>query len=466
MKNVLFIFLLGLIIGLSSKDTMAAQEGTISVTATSSNGENTAPLFDKNFYGRMTFKPGDSLTITSSEIMYGIYLEWHFVPSEYEVKYNDKITKGGSNSFLHEYLEFPEGTREVVLTFSEECHLADIYGYGEGEIPASVQRWEPMLDKADMLVLTTHADDEVLFLGGALVEYAGERKLDVQVIYFFDYTPTWKVREHEKLNGLWEMGVRNYPDCGGYKEQSVNGLDHTMQIYEYPKALGWVVERIRKYKPQICVTQDVKGEYGQPHHQMVVKMMMDAVNITADETQYTDSVELHGTHDVAKTYLHLWKENAIKLDTRKPLESFGGRTAYEVCCEAYKKHESQQEFWFYVSDDNEYSMADYGLYRTTVGIDTGNDMMENIISYKRQEEIRLEEESKEAASREEAEKRTEEATTETVSESETDTETESTSLKQEEEGSNKKTQTAIIILVTITVCAIILIIIWFCVGSR
>ena len=118
---------------------------------------------------------------------------------------------------------------------------------------------------------------------------------------------------------MWEMGVRNYPDCGGYKEQSVNGLDHTMQIYEYPKALGWLVERIRKYKPQICVTQDVKGEYGQPHHQMVVKMMMDAVNITADETQYTDSVELHGTHDVAKTYLHLWKENAIKLDTRKPL---------------------------------------------------------------------------------------------------------------------------------------------------
>ena len=46
---------------------------------------------------------------------------------------------------------------------------------------------------------------------------------------------------------------------------------------------------------------------------------------------------------------------------------------------------SQQWCWFYVSDTYEYSISDFGLYRTTVGEDTGNDMMEHITSYEEQE---------------------------------------------------------------------------------
>lgn len=41
-------------------------------------------------------------------------------------------------------------------------------------------------------------------------------------------------------------------------------------------------------------------------------------------------------------------------------------------------HATQHQYWFHVSDENQYSIADFGLYRTTVGEDTGNDMMENL----------------------------------------------------------------------------------------
>ena len=88
--------------------------------------------------------------------------------------------------------------------------------------------------------------------------------------------------------------------------------------------------------------------------------------------------------DVPKTYLHLWDENPIRLNCRKPLDAFGGRTAVEAAALAYTKHVSQQWCWFYVSDDYEYSIADFGLYRTTVGPDTGNDMMESLTSYAQQ----------------------------------------------------------------------------------
>ena len=226
------------------------------------------------------------------------------------------------------------------------------------------------------MVLSTHSDDEILFLGGVLAEYSG--KADVQVLYFFDYTTTWKVREHEKLDGLWEIGIRNYPDKGDFAEQSVNNLEHTMQIYNYPEALGWLVEKIRKYQPLVCVTQDVNGEYGQPHHLMVVKMMMDAVNITEDETQYIDSVEKYGTYEVPKTYLHLWKENTIKLDTRKPLEEFNGKTAFEVANEGFRCHRSQLSDWT-MQNGGDYDNSLFGLWRTNVGQDLkGDDLFENI----------------------------------------------------------------------------------------
>ena len=73
------------------------------------------------------------------------------------------------------------------------------------------------------------------------------------------------------------------------------------------------------------------------------------------------------------------------MNLRLPLSRMGNRTSIEVQTAAYKKHVSQQWCWFYVSDTYEYSISDFGLYRTTVGEDTGNDMMEHITSYGEQE---------------------------------------------------------------------------------
>lgn len=85
----------------------------------------------------------------------------------------------------------------------------------------------------------------------------------------------------------------------------------------------------------------------------------------------------------------------LTMNLRLPLSRMGNRTSIEVQTAAYKKHVSQQWCWFYVSDDYEYSCADFGLYRTTVGNDTGNDMLENITTYEEQERL-----AKEAAEKE------------------------------------------------------------------
>ena len=120
----------------------------------------------------------------------------------------------------------------------------------------------------------------------------------------------------------------------------------------------------------------------------------ESVETSNDSSVFPESASNYGTWDVPKTYLHLYTENKITMNLRLPLSRMGNRTSIEVQTAAYKKHVSQQWCWIYVSDDYEYSCADFGLYRSTVGTDTGNDMLENVTTY--EEKKRIEEESKAA----------------------------------------------------------------------
>ena len=157
---------------------------------------------------------------------------------------------------------------------------------------------------------------------------------------------------------------------------------------------AFVVETIRRFKPQIVVTHDLNGEYGHGMHRMIAKAVADTAGLTGDASQYADSAQRYGAWDVPKTYLHLYWENQIVLPTRESLSDFGGRTALQVCKDAFEKHGSQQGPTFWVDDgydddgsrnDYQYSCAEYGLYRTTVGTDTGSSMLENLVTYDEQE---------------------------------------------------------------------------------
>jgi len=78
--------------------------------------------------------------------------------------------------------------------------------YSAGTLPSSVQVWQPPCDDdTDILVFSTHADYEILFLGGVLANYGGEQGLTVQVAYMCNFFLTEPVRQHEELDGLWAM---------------------------------------------------------------------------------------------------------------------------------------------------------------------------------------------------------------------------------------------------------------------
>ena len=382
---------------------------SLSITVKNSEGSKQSKLRDNSNKSRVQYKAGETLTVTAEEPMYGIYIRWGSTVKPYRLEYNDITEEHGEHGYLHDYVALAEPATSVTIRLEDTMYVSEIEAFSEGKLPADVQVWEPSWNTADILVLSTHADDEVLFMGGVLAEYGGQKHLRVQVCYMCEFWETEPVREHEKLDGLWESGIRNYPTCMCYYDHYATSLEGAKKKYDINALVKSVCAEIRRCKPLVIVTHDIKGEYGHGGHMILNEAVQEVLEHTADAEFQPDSAKAYGTWDVPKTYFHLYGENKLRMNMREPLSELGGRTALEVAQAAYKKHESQQWCWFYVSDDYEYSAADFGLFRTTVGLDTGNDMMENVVNYAEQERIAEEERKAEEARLAEEARKAEEA---------------------------------------------------------
>ena len=431
----------------------ADEATTVPVEITISNGRGTWAITDGSYSSSVYLYAGDTVTVTATEGIQGIYIIWDEPVKEWTLECNGESSVQGSNGFLHDYIELDGATEFVINNSVGGNRLADIYCYGEGELPADVQIWEPMCEEADILLLSSHADDEILFFGSVLAQYAGQDELNVQVVYFSQYWTGAKIREHEKLDGVWHAGVRNYPFTAHFDDWYAGDFERAKTLFGYDNAVNFAVEIIRRFKPQVVVGHDLNGEYGHGTHILTAHSLTDAVTLSNDAANYPESAELYGVHEVKKLYLHLYGENKIKVPTRVPLDNFGGKTALEVAKESYLYHVSQQWCWYYVDDEYEYSCADFGLYYTTVGYDTGNDMMENIVDYKTQEEIKKAEEEESKRAEEESIKAEEESSKQAASLEE------SKSAAEEEQGkkdndNNNAFKVVIIVLVSVVVIMI------------
>ena len=373
----------------------------LSPELTLSNGGKKASLTDSSHYTSVKFNQDDTITVTSKDgtPIHSLYISWDSQPVAWTLTTDNGEFTYGSNGFLHEYVALETPSASLTIHIPQNSMRVDgIRIFGEGELPHDVQIWNPPCERADIMVVSSHADDEILFFGGALTNYAYLYDAEIQVVYMCEFRSTNQdVREHEKLDGLWEAGIKFYPTCGNFPDKYSDNVARAKQQYNYDNMVSFLVEQIRKSQPQVLVTHDYRGEYGHGFHILTCDALMDAVELAADVTQHPDSAETYGAWNTPKTYLHIFPFNTIRLDLHIPLEEdYAGRTALEILKASYKKHVSQQQWRFYVSDDYEHSCADFGLYRTLVGPDTTDDLLCNLKTYavqEAEEQARLEAEA-------------------------------------------------------------------------
>lgn len=329
-----------------------------------------------------------------------LYIKWDDPVVPYQIRTDQGVVECGTYGFLHEFILLPESSRTVTVLLPEQemrLYKDEVRIFTDGSVPDDVQIWEPPCERADIMLIPSHADDEILYMGGIAPTYGAELGARVQVVYMTEFRSTnQSVREHEKLDGLWTDGVRFYPVCGNFRDVYCRDLADAENKYDYQAAVDYLTDVIRQFRPQVVVAHDFNGEYGHGFHILTANATAQALENAADHTYRADSENYaaYGVWDTPKAYFHLYGENTLRLDLRTPLESMGGQTALETAKAAYRQHVSQQKWSFYVSDDYKHSCADFGLYRTNVGYDTGNSMLENIILYGEQERLEKQEQER------------------------------------------------------------------------
>lgn len=326
----------------------------------------------------------DTLQIESATPFAGLYLVWDAVPGSYTIQWEGGSRICGEYGFLHEYMELGEAVTAVTFVFPPDASvlLCDLKLYSEGSAPEDVQLWLPPCQEADVLVFPTHSDDDALFFGALIAYYAIEQQLTVQTAFMVDHT--WQPhRGHERLNGLWAMGVRHYPILGSAPDTATFDFTEAMSLYGPSDILGWQTGLIRRFRPLVVVGHDLDGEYGNAGHKVNAHYLTQAIHTAADPEAYPQSSKLWGAWQVPKLYLHLYRENEWYLDVNTPMAQDSlGRTPFEAAQDGFAAHVSQQQWGFVQQNDHNraYDCRRFGLYFSLVGEDTTADIMENIDS--------------------------------------------------------------------------------------
>lgn len=331
--------------------------------------------------------PWIAITAPEGKPIAGLYVCFGNMPESWEIQTSDDgkdwfTAVPGDTRFLHAYVALPQPAQHVRLAVTSEKKTAlrinDLFVLSEGDLPDWVQVWQPTEEKADILFLSTHPDDELIFFGGAIPTYAVEQQRKVVVAYF---TRSNTTRSSELLNGLWHMGVRTYPVIGNFKDSYAKNLK---AAYKSAGGKGkvneWIVGLYRQYKPEVVVTQDTNGEYGHKQHMMIADAAQNCIALAANEDEFTASTIAYGTWQVKKLYLHLYPENQITFDWTVPLKSMNGATGIELAEEAYTLHKTQASSGMSVTETGtKYDNRVFGLAFTSVGEDVRkDDFLENI----------------------------------------------------------------------------------------
>ena len=343
---------------------------------------NDSHLFDskpETYWSPSEKRPELTITLPEDVPAALLQMEWYKPPEKTEVT----VAGPSGEELLHETLEtgfyvdavpLPSGARTVVIhPRGTRVRMSSVRVYGEDYPHELVQRWKPMPQKLDILLFSTHQDDEILFFSG-LVPWYGHLGKEIGIVYMSN---CGRARYREALDGIWLSGMRNHPVFLGYPDKDVASINVATNLW--PGSQEAVVREIRRCRPDIVVVQDRDGEYGHTQHRLTSALICSGVELAADPAYDPESLEEFGAWDVKKLYVHLYGENQVHMNWNIPMEECGGFTPWEIAVASFEMHHSQYGYFRMERQSIEYDSSLFGLYRSVVGPDSaGNDMFENL----------------------------------------------------------------------------------------
>jgi hypothetical protein len=204
-------------------------------------------------------------------------------------------------AFYHQFVPLPGVLRLRIYSKPKKdkqpLAISEIRLLGKGKLPGWVQVWHKMQGKADLMLVVAHPDDEYLFMGGAIPYYAGELQKKVIVICLVN---THSMRKSELLDGLWHCDVRDYPEMGTAIDYYQLSLRKIYDLWHEEQLRIRITRLIRRYKPDVLVTHDVKGEYGHGAHMAAADICKTCLLRAQDSAYDAQSAKMYGTWQIPK----------------------------------------------------------------------------------------------------------------------------------------------------------------------
>lgn len=354
--------------------------------------QNESYLYNGSYYPKYSWRASeeeDTLTVhfPENENVSYVTVEWYAPPkaegfvfeafnASGECVYSETADEG-----YRMYADtFPtdETVRSIRIRLTDhETAINALHVFSENGPVREIQNWQPMPEKLDILHISTHQDDELLFFGGS-IPYHAALGYETGVLYMVD---CGRERFAEALSGLWVAGLKTHPVFLDFMdsvpdsyEQALTqwgGMEHTVQQ---------LVREIRRYKPEVIVTHGEDGEYGHQHHIVTSNAVYLACLYASNPEMFPESYAQYGAWQVKKLYRHQsFGENVINMNWDTPMDALDGRTPLEMSEIAYHRHLSQISYLAYSFADK-YDSSSFALVYSTVGADTvGGDFFENLV---------------------------------------------------------------------------------------
>ena len=249
-------------------------------------------LTDADFDSAQRINKGKTLSIqwNDSVPVVSVFISFYYEPVDYTVMQFDSsglmLSEEPGVLLYNNLIETLPETRKVsIRADADNCALCSLYAYGEGAV-TDYHAFAPTAQKADYMTFAMHPDDDVLFLGAVYPLYDAERGLTGVSMIMSTKLPEklQRQRRQEDLNSSWVIGLKTQPVFGGFPDIPQDYYKQFHHTFTTDDVTRYAVTQIRRYRPEVVVTQDLNGEYGHWQHKVLAEGVQAAVPLAADPT--------------------------------------------------------------------------------------------------------------------------------------------------------------------------------------
>lgn len=372
-RGVPLLLCLLMLLGLFSIPQTQAEEVTTQCTYDIPDKGNSDYLTDDKILSRVSVKSGKTLAVNlpalSTPVLYAVWFE---LPGTCILIEKDaagtEITRRTLEpvQYYESYALSPGCVRAELKAGKDGMVLSTLLVFEDSvprEYPCYVEGADPT---CDLLFVAGEPHGLLEHFGALLPYYFNGLGLSTGVAIAHIGT---RKELHEVTVALWSLGFTNAPLLGNFEDNNVEDYNNVSKKWTERNTKKIFTECLRKTKARVVVTEDTSSS--EPRAKFTAEMLVESWNLSGQDNQFQESVEVFGTHTPEKLYT--LTHGSTTVDASEVYFA-DGNSLSNLLTEAYRLVASRQMFHIVPP-----LAVQLTLQQSTVGKDNaGKDLLENL----------------------------------------------------------------------------------------